>query len=99
VEIDIDDLPVHTPWERDSWLMQEFVCMNYNCDDIQRLNQIRVQQEVLFLLDVIDASGWAINRKYLDPRSIGEAWSSLTFSIEQPPPQDFRLWKAAIPQI
>ncbi len=79
--------------------MQKFVHMNYNCDDLRRLNQVRVHQEVLFLSDVMDASGQAINRKYLDPKPMGEAWSSLTFMIKQPPPRDFRLWKAAIPQI
>ena len=99
VEIDIADIPVHPPWERDSWLMQEFACMNYKCNDLRSLNQVRVHQEVLFLLDVMDASCRATNRKYLDPRPIGEAWSSLTFSIKQPPTQDFRLWKTATPQI
>ncbi len=79
--------------------MQAFFRMNYNCNDLRRLNQVRVHQEVLLLLDVMDASGQAIDRKYLDPRPMGEAWSSLIFPIKQPPPQDFRLWKAAIPQI
>jgi hypothetical protein len=67
VEIDIADLPVHPPWERDSWLMQDFVCMNYNCDDLWRLNQVRVHQEVLFLSDVMDASGRSIE--------IGTTWT------------------------
>ena len=30
---------------------------------------------------------------------MGEAWSSLTFPIEQPATRDFRLWREAIPQI
>jgi hypothetical protein len=77
VEIDIADIPVHPPWERDSWLMHEFVCMNYNCNDLWRLNRVRVHQEVLFLSDVMDVSSWAIDRNYLDPRSMGEAWLSL----------------------
>jgi hypothetical protein len=72
VEIDIANLPVHPPWERDSWLMQEFVHVNYNCNAIWRLNQVRVHQEVLFLLNVMDASGWSINRKYLNPAPMGK---------------------------
>jgi hypothetical protein len=99
VEIDIADLPVRLARERDSWLMQELVCMDYNCDDLQRLNPVREHQNVLFLLDVMDASSQAINKKYLDPRPMGEAWLSLTFPIRQPSIRDFRLWKTAIPQI
>jgi hypothetical protein len=47
----------------------------------------------------MDASGWAIDRKYLQPRPMEETWSDLVFPIEQPAPRDFRIWKDAIPQI
>jgi hypothetical protein len=66
--------------------MQEIVRMNYNCDGQWRLKQVRMHQEVLFLLDVMDASRQAIDRNYLDPRQMREAWLSLTFPIKQPPP-------------
>jgi hypothetical protein len=92
-------LPVHPPQERDLWLMKEFVQMNYNSDDLWRLNRVRLHQEVLFLLDVMDASSRAIDRKYLDPRPMDESWSSLSFPIKQPATRDFKLWKAAIPQM
>ncbi len=72
VETDIADLPVHLPRERDSWLMQEFVRINCNCDDLRRLNRIRAHQEVPFLLDVMDASSRTIDRTYLEPRPIGD---------------------------
>jgi hypothetical protein len=68
VEIDIVNLPVHSPRERDLWLMKEFVQMNYNSNDLQRLNRVRLHQEVLFLSDVMDISSRAIDRKYLDPK-------------------------------
>ena len=66
--IDIADIPVAPPRERDSWLMQEFVRLNYSGDDLRRLNRVRVHQEVLFLSDVMDARGRAIDRRYLTPR-------------------------------
>ncbi len=99
VEIDIANLPVHPPRERDSWLMKEFVQMNYNSNDLRRLNRVRLHQKVLFLLDVMDASDWVINRKYLNPKPMDESWSNLSFPIEQPATRDFKLWKAAIQQI
>ena len=61
--IDIADIPVAPPRERDSWLMQEFVRLNYSGDDLRRLNRVRVHQEVLFLSDVMDARGRAIDRR------------------------------------
>jgi hypothetical protein len=99
VEIDIANLSVHLPRERDSWLMKEYVRMNYNSDDLRRLNRVWLHQEVLFLLDVMDTGGRAINKKYLDSKPINESWSSLSFLIKQPATRDFKLWKAAIPQI
>ena len=97
--IDIADIPVAPPRERDSWLMQEFVKLNYSGDDLRRLNRVRVHQEVLFLSDVMDASGRAIDRRYLTPRPMEETWSTLSFPNEQPARRDFHLWQSAIPSI
>ena len=94
--IDIADIPVAPPRERDSWLMQEFVRLNYSCDDLRRLNRVRVHQEVLFLSDVMDARGRAIDRRYLTPRPMDETWSTLSFPNEQPARKDFQLWQSAI---
>jgi hypothetical protein len=91
VEIHIANLPVHPPRERDLWLMKEFFRMNYSSDDLRRLNRVWLHQEVHFLLVVMDASGWVIDRKYLDPKPMDESWSSLSFPIEQPTKRDFKL--------
>ena len=55
--IEIADLPVHPPWERDSWLMQELARLNYSSKDLRQLNCVQLHQEVLFLSNVMDASG------------------------------------------
>jgi hypothetical protein len=96
--IEIADLPVHPPRERDSWLMQELTRLNYSSKDLH-LNRVQLHQEILFLSTVIDASGWALNRRYLRQISWGEKWFTLSFPTEQPPPHDFKFWKEAIPQI
>ena len=90
--IDIADLPGSPPQEADSWLMQEFVRLNYSGDDLRRLNRVRVHQEVLFLSDVMDASGQGIDRRYLTPRPMKETWSNLSFPKERPARRDFQLW-------
>ncbi len=61
--IDIADIQVAPPQEWDSWLMQEFVRLNYSGNDLRRLNRDRMHQEVLFLSDVMNASGRAIDRR------------------------------------
>jgi hypothetical protein len=65
VKIEIVDLPVHPPRERDTWLMQKFIKLNYSSKDLLRLNRVCLHQEVLFLSDVMDASSRALDRKYL----------------------------------
>jgi hypothetical protein len=72
VEIEIADLPVHPPREQDSWLMQEFVQLDYSSNDLRRLNRVRIHQEVLFLSDVMDTSGRALDRKYLRQWALDE---------------------------
>ncbi len=99
INIMLVDLPVQPPRERDLWLMQELYRLNYNSEELLRLNRVRLHQQVLYLSDVVDASGRAIDQKYLRPRPRLESWSSLVFPLEYPTPRDFRLWRKAIPQI
>jgi hypothetical protein len=99
IDVTLADLPLQPQREQDSWLMQEFGRLNYNSDKLQCLNRVRMHQQVLYLSDVMDTSGRAIDRKYLQPRPMEETWSDLVFPIEQLAPRDFRIWKDAIPQI
>jgi hypothetical protein len=99
IDIMLADLSSQPPREQDSWLMQEFGQLNYSSEDLQCLNRVRMHQQVLDLSDVMDASGRAIDRKYLQPRPVEEIWSDLVFPIEFLAPRDFRIWKDAIPQI
>jgi hypothetical protein len=42
--------------------MQELVRLNYSSNGLQQLNPIGLNQEVLFLSDVMDASSWVLDR-------------------------------------
>ncbi len=68
IDVRLADLPPQPPREQDSWLMQEFGRLNYSSDDLQCLNRVRMHQQVLYLSDAMDASGQAIDNKYLQPR-------------------------------
>ena len=84
--------------KNDYWVMKELgnICTT---DELVRLNRVRLHQQVIFGSDIMDASGRAIDKKYLKERPIGERWSTIKFPNERPPPLDFKLWCNQIPQL
>ena len=99
IDIRLARIPLEPPRERDTWIMAEFIRMNYDAKALCQLNRVRLHQQVIFLSDIMDASGRAIDSKYLEERPWNERWSSLTFPKERPSDKDFLLWRAALPQI
>jgi hypothetical protein len=99
IEIQLAPLPLQPPREQDPWIMAEFLQMDYDTHALRQLNWAKLYQQVIFLSDMMDASGRAIESKYLDERPYGEQWSSLIFPKEMSSCSDFRLWKEALPQI
>jgi hypothetical protein len=57
-------LKIYPPRERDEWIMPMLVQLGYTATELLRLNRVRVHQEVLFLSDVMDARGTAIDKRY-----------------------------------
>ncbi len=76
--------------------MEELFHMQFDKDELARLKGVRLHQQVLFLLDILDARGTAINRKYLQQRPWSERWLTITFPLEDPLVKDFKLWERAI---
>ena len=76
--------------------MRAFARLEFNEDEMLRLNRVRCHKQVLFISDVFDASGKAVDRKYLARRPSEEAWSTLIFPQERPPRRDFNLWQRAV---
>ena len=99
IDIQLAHIPLQPPREHDTRIMAEFIRMKYNTQSLCKLNRVRLHQQVIFLSDVMDASGRAIELKHLDERLWNEQWSSLIFPKEWPSDSDFRLWKVALPQI
>ena len=56
-------------------------------------------QQVLFLSDIIGASGSGLDERYLRRRQDSEEWSTIKFPQERPSQADFMLWKNAIWQV
>lgn len=79
--------------------MRKFRQMGCSIKDLLRLNRVRLHQQALFLSDVLDARGRALDRKYLIRRPINEKWSSLTFPRECLSNKDFRIWRDTLLQL
>ena len=68
--------------------------MQFDKDELARLNRVRLHQQVLFLLDILDARGTAINRKYLQQRPWSERWLTITFPLEDPSVNQNKLFRS-----
>jgi len=79
--------------------MRVFVEAGFGKQELQRLNRVRIHQQVLFLSCVLGASGKQQDKNYLKRRPTGEQWSRLNFPKERPPHKDFLLWKEALQSI
>jgi hypothetical protein len=99
IDIQLAQIPLQPPREQDTWIMAEFIHMSYDTESLCKLNRVRLHQQVIFLSDVMDARGRVIDSMYLDKCPWNEQWSSVIFPKESPSDIDFRLWRAALPQI
>ena len=61
IDVQIGNIQLRPPREGDRWLMQVFIDQGYSIEDLRRLNQVRIYQQVIFLSDVLSASGRQIN--------------------------------------
>ena len=76
--------------------MLVFVELDFTDDELIGLNQVQCYQNVIFKSKVFDASGQALDRRYLKRRLAGKVWSTLLFLQERPSAKDFQLWKSAL---
>ena len=86
--------------KRDKWMMMELERKGHSAEDLLRFNRERVHQQVLFLSDVLGASGKSLDRKYQKQRDVGERNGiPFVFQKKSPPREEFWLWQQAIAQI
>jgi hypothetical protein len=99
VKILMNDITIKLTRERDKWPMWEFVRVGYKGAELRRLNRVQLYQMVIFLSDVIRASGRFLDERYLRKRPAGEKWSTLKFPKEKPSPAGFPLWQQALKRV
>ena len=76
------------PREGEKFIMQVILQVGYNSDEVRRINRVRVSLQVLFMSDILTASGNMIALEILSPRPRREAWSTMRWPNENPTTSD-----------
>ena len=76
--------------------MQVLIQQYYPNDILLCLNCVQVYLQILFMSDILTASGHKINPEVLSHGPQLEAWSSMRWPTEQPTDLDFLLWRNAM---
>ncbi len=66
-------LKVEPPRHNDNWLMLTLGQLHFSDLEMIRLNCVRLHQQVIFVSDVMDAGGRALDKKYLDKQARRES--------------------------
>ncbi len=92
--LSVHNLLVTFPWEGDDWLMARFIAVGCSEKELQRLTRVRIHQQVLFLSDILGASGGMVDKQYLQKQWRGELWSSMKFPHKDVTELEMGLWCA-----
>ncbi len=62
--VTVHNLRLMYPREGDDWLMARLIVVGYRDDDLLMLNRVRKHQQVLFLSNILGASGESLDKRY-----------------------------------
>jgi hypothetical protein len=93
------DFPLQFPREGNQFIMQVLIRAGYTGEALQRLNRVRISLQVLFLSDVLTASGGQVSVDILSRWTKSKAWSTMRWPMEQPTNLDMRLLNIAMKSI
>ncbi len=96
IEAVFADVSPHYPQDGDQFIMQVLLRAGYKGETLRHLNKVRISQQVLFLSDILTASGGRVDPTTLSHRPRLEARSKMRWPVEQPSESDLRLWHDAI---
>ena len=95
----VHNLTTGFPREGDDWLMSRFIARGHTTNELKTLNRVRKHQQVLFLSDILGASGGSLDKCYLQKRQPEERWSTMKFPREEVTTPEMELWCQAIAQV
>ena len=81
------------PRENDELLIDVFQRSDLTTEELRSLQRCRISWEMLFLSDIVGASGRQLDRRCLSPPNASTVErSTFTFGIEQPSVRDWAFW-------
>jgi hypothetical protein len=95
----VADVPFQFPRQGDQSLMWVFITAGYRGDTLRWLNRVRISIQVLFLSNVLTASGGKVSLDILSRQPKGEVWSTMRWPTEWPTNSDMQLWNNALSSI
>jgi hypothetical protein len=87
------------PRENNQFIMQVLVKSGHSGDMLKRLNCVQILQQLLFMSDILTASGSKIDAEVVSQQANGERQLTLHWPNKQPTHSDLQLWKTALQMI
>ncbi len=84
------------PQEGDRFIMQAFFEKGYSRKTLLRLNRVQIYWQVLFLSNILTASGNKIDTEMIAQHKIQRKRSQMRWPMEHPTESDFQLWRDAV---
>ncbi len=79
IKKEINNLPLNAPRKNDRCLIKVLEAEGYREIELIALNRVKCYQQVIFLLDILVASGRGVDIKYMRHRPRNETWSTAIF--------------------
>ncbi len=96
MKVVVADFKADSPWEGDQFIMQVLINLGYPKEMLLWLNWVQVALQLLFMLDILKASGNKINHEILSRCPSEEAWSNIQWPNKQLMDLDFQQLRNAI---
>ncbi len=96
MQVVVADQPLKFPREGDQFIMQVLIKAGYTGKILSHLNRVRVSLQVLFMSDILTASGNKVSTDILAHRPQGEAWSKMRWPHEYPTDSNMKIWRDAM---
>ena len=99
ITIQMAQSPLKFPQRGDKFLMLVFIERGHSREALLQLNWVRVHLQLIFLSDILSASGLRIDPTVLRRQAAGKSHLSMRWPKEEPTDLDFSLWREAVEDI
>jgi hypothetical protein len=96
MQVVVADQPLEFPKEGDQFIMQVLIKAGYTGKTLSSLNRVKVSLQVLFMSDILTASGNKVSTDILARRPQGEARLKMRWPNEYPTDSNMKIWRDAM---